>query len=85
MGKRVIAREDYMVAYDDMVKLLKKHAHKMSSLEMLAVAANMNGKLLAMQDQRSISPAEALKCIGENIEIGNNEAVKALQKSQGKT
>jgi hypothetical protein len=81
--KTVMAPQAYEVAYQDLVKLFRKHADKMSPAEMLAVAANLVGKILAMQNQRTMTREKALEILMANIEIGNKQAVDELAASQG--
>ncbi len=73
-----IARPEHEVAFQDLSKLLSKHADKLSALELLAVAANMVGKLVAMQDQRTTTPAKAMDVVARNLEIGNRQVLADL-------
>jgi hypothetical protein len=78
------AKPEHEVAYQDLANLLRKHADKLSSLEMLAVGANMVGKLIALQDQRTVTPELAMKVVAANIEMGNQHLIGALvAKSDG--
>jgi hypothetical protein len=54
----------------------------MSALEILAVASNMVGKLVAMQDQRTVSPQMAMDTVSRNIELGNNQVLDDLLSEQ---
>lgn len=65
--------------YQELCKLLEKHSRGMTSLEMLAVAANMVGKILAMQDQNVITASGAMEVIARNIEHGNRTVVDQLR------
>ncbi len=49
-----LARPEHEVAYQDLCALMTKHAVGMTSAELLAVAGNMVGKLIALQDQRTM-------------------------------
>lgn len=80
--KSILAKPEHEVAYQDIVQLVRKHADKITPLEMLAIAANMVGKLIAFQDQRVITPAVAVEIIAENVECGNQQA---LEKTLGET
>jgi hypothetical protein len=73
-----IAKPEHEVAYQDLCKLMAKHSAKLSPLEMLAVAANMLGKLVAMQDQRSVTPAMAMEIVAKNVEHGNRTVIDQL-------
>lgn len=72
------AKPEYEVVYQELVDLLKRHADKMSALEVLAVAANVVGKLLALQDQRSVTTEKAMYVIMRNIESGNRQLIEEL-------
>lgn len=76
------AKPEHEVAYQDLVALLRKHADEMSSLEMLAIAANMLGKLIAMQDQRTVTSEMAMEIVTRNVEYGNQQVVGALLHGQ---
>lgn len=60
---------------DEMVATLRKHSHLRPD-EMLAVAAYFVGQLLALQDQRKMTPSMGLELVGANIEAGNAQAIK---------
>jgi hypothetical protein len=78
------AKPEYEVLYQDLVVLLRRHADKMTAAEMLAVGANMLGKLIAMQDQRSMTREKALKIVIENMNLGNQQVLDQLGDVQGK-
>lgn len=85
MGLRPTAPQ-HEVAYKDLCKLLDDHSKGMTPLEMLAIAANMVGKLVAMQDQRRTTPAEALEVVAKNLEYGNQQVLQqfAERPSEGR-
>lgn len=60
---------------DDAIALLTKHGGNLGASEMLALAAHLVGRLVALQDQRVMSPAMAMEIVGKNIEQGNAEAL----------
>lgn len=78
-----VAKPEHEVAYQDLCALVNKHAAKLSALELLAVAANMLGKLVALQDQRTTTPAAAMEIVIKNIEHGNKQAVAQLGDTKG--
>lgn len=78
-----LAKPEHQVAYEDLCYLVDKHAGDVTPTEMLAIAANMIGKLIAMQDQRTITPDEAMEIVQLNIEAGNARAIEALNASEG--
>ena len=77
---RVLAKPEHEVVYQDLVKLLRRHAHKVSSAELLAIGANMLGKIIALQDQRTMSREDALRIVADNIEFGNFQVLDLLRK-----
>ncbi len=81
---RVIkARPEHEIAYQDLCALVNRHASKLSALELLAVAANMVGKLVALQDQRTVTPALAMETVAQNIESGNQQVLAQIAHSKG--
>lgn len=81
-GRINTAKPEHRVAFADLHALIAKHA-ELSAEEILAIAANMVGKLIALQDQRRLSPAAALEIVSRNIELGNQEAIAALAEIGG--
>lgn len=69
---------DHEVAYQDMVALVRKHEH-LSKDALLAIAANMVGKMIALQDQRSMSTDRAMRIVLHNIELGNQQVIAMLR------
>lgn len=68
--------------YHDLIKLLDKHAGNLQAEEFLAVAANVVGKIIAMQDWRTMTPDRAMKIVMDNLRIGNEQVLK---KHEGET
>lgn len=79
-----LAKPEHEVAYQDLCALVSKHAAKVSSLELLAIAANMIGKLVAMQDQRTVTPAVAMETVAQNLETGNRMVLEQLATTKGR-
>lgn len=79
-----LAKPEHEIAYQDICALVSKHADRLTSAELLAVAANMLGKLVAMQDQRIMTPAVAMQIVAQNIEQGNKQVVDQLAQSAGR-
>lgn len=76
--KTHLAKAEHEAFYQELLALLKKHAGHLDAQEMLAVASNVVGKLIAMQDQRTMTPAMALQIVQENIEKGNRHAMQEI-------
>lgn len=79
----MLTRPEHEVAYQDLCKLVSKHADKLSAIELLAVASNMIGKLIAMQDQRTVTRDKALDVLIKNLELGNVQVLDQLKGSKG--
>lgn len=77
------AKPEHEVAYQDLCKLLARHGDKVTALEMLAIASNMVGKLIAMQDQRTVTPDMAMEIVSRNIEAGNQDVLANLGNTLG--
>lgn len=78
-----LAKPEYEVAYQDIVALVRRHANKLTALELLAVGANMLGKLVALQDQRTTSPEKAMAVVAQNIEAGNQQVIDQISATGG--
>ena len=76
----VEANPKHEAAYQDMIAALRKH--DCSPIEMLALIANLCGKVIALQDQRRITPDDAMKIVALNIQLGNQQAIADLAQSQ---
>jgi divalent metal cation (Fe/Co/Zn/Cd) transporter len=80
-----IAKAEHEVAYQELAALVNKHASKVSSLELLAIAANLVGKIVALQDQRTVTPAMAMKVVAANLKHGNLDVLAQLAATSGTT
>jgi sulfur transfer protein SufE len=78
------AKPEHEVLYQDLAKLLGRHGDKVTAEEMLAIGANMLGKLLAYQDQRTMTRERGLEIIIQNIELGNQQAIAEVMNSKGR-
>lgn len=79
-----LAKPEHEVLYQELIALVNKHAGHMDALQMLAVASNMLGKLVALQDQRTVTPAHAMEVVAQNIEHGNQQVLQQLAQSKGR-
>lgn len=77
--RRLAPHPEHEVAFQDIQVLLDKHAAKMTAMEVLAIAANLVGKLIAFQDRRCVTPAGAMEVVHCNIEEGNRQALEYLR------
>jgi len=68
---------------DDMIEVLRKHGASLASWELLALSAHLTGQIIALQDQRTMSPEAAMNIVAENIEKGNKEVIDGLANPLG--
>lgn len=55
----------------------------MPSQEILAIVSQFVGQLIALQDQRTMTPDQAMQVVSQNIEIGNQAALLTLMTPEG--
>jgi hypothetical protein len=79
-----VAKPEHEVAYQELNELVKRHAGHLTPIEILAIAANMVGKIIAMQDQRTTTTDMAMEIVKANIEMGNQQVLAQLEQSQGR-
>jgi hypothetical protein len=81
------AKPEHEIAYQELAALMKRctDRYKLSSEELLAVAANMLGKVIAqLQDQRTMTKERAMAIVCANLEMGNQHVIgELLGKSEG--
>ncbi len=63
--------------------LLKEHTGNLDSSEMLAVAAQMIGQMIAMMDQRKWTSDAIMALLIANIEAGNRSVLDAISDTKG--
>lgn len=78
-----LAKPEHEIVYQDVVSLVQRYAGKLKPIEVLAVASNMVGKLIAMQDQFAVSPEQAMQVVSRNIQVGNSQVIEQIAKSRG--
>lgn len=61
----------------DLAALLRNY-QDLAPVEILAVSAQIVGMLIAIQDQRTVTPESAMKTVLVNIEMGNLSAIEPL-------
>lgn len=69
-------------AMADLRAILKKFEH-LGPLDLLALASQMVGQLVAFQDQLVITPEMAMEVVGANIQAGNQAALETIINTQG--
>ena len=81
--KKATVSQEHKSVYKDLAALIARHAEGMTALEVLVIAGNIVGKLVAMQDQRTVTPTMAMEIVLKNIEAGNAEALAIILQSKG--
>lgn len=79
--KTVEPGPEHQALMSDLKAVLKKHGDNLRADTILAICAQLTGQVLAMQDQRVMTPDAALAIVGANIEIGNAAAIQELMSS----
>ena len=70
-------------AKNDVMDVLKKRHSHLTPLEILSMFSHITGQVLALQDQRKITPQMGMEVIAKNIEAGNESVVDGIMKSEG--
>lgn len=71
------AKPEHDALMADFKAVLRKHEH-LHPVEMLAIAAQLVGNLIAFQDQRALTPDQAIAMVSKNIEVGNQLAIDTV-------
>ena len=79
----MIANEKHEAFFQEFSALLGKHLGELDASEMLAVASNCVGKILALQDQRKFTSNQAMQIIMNNISLGNEQMIESLLNTKG--
>ena len=69
---------------DAIIEAIRTDGADLSAIEILAVISYTVGQLVAMQDQRAITPAMAMRVVAENISAGNSDAIKNIFETNGR-
>lgn len=75
--------QHYEDAFQDIVKVIRRHENELTMEELLAIAASIVGQLIAAQDPTVTSPERVMLIINKNIEQGNQRAALALMPTEG--
>lgn len=64
---------------------MKANVADLTGEEMLAILSQVLGQLVALQDQRTMSPERAMAIVATNIEAGNAAVIAGLAGGAGGT
>lgn len=67
---------------NDLIAVIRKY-QDLRPDEMLAIASYFVGQLVALQDQRKMTPAMAMEVVAANIEHGNQHAISEVENAGG--
>lgn len=81
--KTILPAKEHREFHDELTALLKKHADRLSSQEVLALTAQIVGKCIAMQDRFTTTHEMVWKIVADNIELGNAQVVADLMNATG--
>jgi len=59
-------------------RCIAEHGKTLDAVEILAVLSHLVGQVIAVQDQRAMTPEMAMEVVGANLEVGNREVVDSL-------
>lgn len=68
----------------DICDFIKAHLIPDTSERALAIASQIVGQILALQDQRTMTSDKGLDLILVNIELGNQQVIKDLRSAGGR-
>jgi septum formation topological specificity factor MinE len=69
---------------DDIMALVQRHLTPDTPDRVLAIASQVVGQVLALQDQRTMTKERALQLIMANIETGNAGVIERLHNTKGR-
>lgn len=81
-GAPTPAQLGYRKALED---AMSAHGATLDAAELLAVTAHLVGQLVALQDQRVMTPAKAMALVSSNLQQGNLEVLERLMEETGGT
>lgn len=75
--KKVATDERHQKLYNDLCEALDKNK-ELEPIHMLALVAQLTGRLIAMQDQTKYSSETLMPFVAENIREGNLEMIASV-------
>lgn len=73
----------HMAMRDELIAVIRKYGADLRADEILALAAYTVGQIIALQDQRTMTPAMAMEIVASNIEAGNQHAQAEVKSAGG--
>lgn len=81
--KKITPNQNHEDFRNESIDLLKKHASNLPAQELLALASQIVGQILAMQDQTIMTTDIAMQIVSRNIEVGNAEFINRISDTIG--
>lgn len=73
--KKVQPSPTHEAVRQDLISILGKYRDQISAQEMLDLASYFVGQLIALQDQRRMTSADAIELVKKNMVAGNQDEV----------
>ena len=77
------ATPEQEITYAQLCEFLRQYGGNLSPQQFLAMVANVLGKVLALQDQNTMTLNDAMAMINKNIIAGNKQALAAMMHTVG--
>lgn len=85
-GMKLVATTDKHEGFrQELIDVFRRRQDTVPSDQMLAIASHFVGQLIALQDQRKVTPQEAMQIVTENLAEGNRSIVQQLLDKTGGT
>lgn len=83
-GMKIVAPKANHEAFRNaLIAVFREHETTVSAQEMLAISSHFVGQLVALQDQRKVTPDQALRIVAANLGEGNRQVVRELMEKSG--
>lgn len=83
--KSIKPRADHLAFRKALEAAVAEHGKSLDAMELLALLAHLVGQVIALQDQRTVTPRMAMEVVESNIELGNRDVVDRLVHQTGGT
>lgn len=81
--KSVAPNEQHRAFRKAVEAAIVEHGKTLDAMELLALLSHLVGQVVALQDQRKVTPAMAMEVVQSNIEQGNREVIDDLLNTTG--
>lgn len=81
--KDVLPNPQHLAFRKALEDAIRDHASTMDAMDILAVLSHLVGQVIALQDQRKVTPAMAVALVEANMERGNIEVIDGLLRETG--